>query len=98
MHFAAEAGITRQTLAKWHARWREARFADRHDRSAHPISSPRQSDPQIENPVEYPRRNLKLGPAMLTAATRRCQSVGATVARRSREEWNSGCQMRRPVS
>src|ERR1700712_307720 len=66
-HVAAEAGIARQTLAKWHARWREGGIAGLHDRSSRPASCPGQTDPQIEDLVEYLRRSMKLGPVMLTA-------------------------------
>jgi len=66
-HVAAEAGIARQTLAKWHARWREGGFAGLQDRSSRPLRSPRQTDRQVEDLVEYLRRNLKLGPVMLAA-------------------------------
>ncbi|SDP30079.1 leucine-zipper of insertion element IS481 [Nakamurella panacisegetis] len=66
-HVAAEAGIARQTLAKWHARWRECGLDGLHDRSSRPASCPGQTDPQIEDLVEYLRRSMKLGPVMLTA-------------------------------
>ncbi len=66
-HVAAEAGIARQTLAKWHTRWRQGGIDALHDRSSRPASCPGQTDPQIEDLVEYLRRSMKLGPVMLTA-------------------------------
>jgi transposase len=66
-HAAAEAGIARQILAKWHARWRDGGFAALRDRSSRPASCPGQTDPQVEDLVEYLRRSMKLGPVMLTA-------------------------------
>jgi hypothetical protein len=64
---AAEAGIARQTLAKWYSRW-EADGADGlQDRSSRPVSCPNQVDAQVEDVVCYLRRNMKLGPVMLVA-------------------------------
>jgi len=37
------------------------------DRSSRPVRCPNQTDPQVEDLVEYLRRNLKLGPVMLVA-------------------------------
>jgi transposase InsO family protein len=64
---AAEAGVARQTLAKWHARWLQDGESGLGDRSSRPVRSPNQTDPQVEDLVEYLRRNLKLGPVMLVA-------------------------------
>ncbi|HYJ57030.1 MAG TPA: leucine zipper domain-containing protein, partial [Mycobacterium sp.] len=66
-HVAAEAGVARQTLAKWHARWLEDGEDGLHDRSSRPVTCPNQTDRQIEDLVEYLRRNMKLGPVMLVA-------------------------------
>ena len=66
-HVAAEAGVARQTLAKWHARWLVDGEDGLHDRSSRPVSCPNQTDRQIEDLVEYLRRNMKLGPVMLVA-------------------------------
>ena len=66
-HVAAEAGIARQTLAKWYARWDTAGADGLVDRSSRPAGSPRQVDHEIEDVVVYLRRNLKLGPVMLAA-------------------------------
>jgi len=59
--------VARQTLAKWHARWKNDGEAGLQDRSSRPVSSPRQVDVQVEDVVEYLRRNMKLGPVMLVA-------------------------------
>ena len=69
-HVAAEAGVARQTLAKWHARWKADGPAGLQDRSSRPVSSPGQVDAQVEDVVEYLRRHLKLGPVMLAAELR----------------------------
>jgi transposase InsO family protein len=66
-HVAAEAGIARQTLAKWHARWLEAGDAGLGDRSSRPARCPGRTDRQVADLVEYLRRNMKLGPVMLVA-------------------------------
>jgi transposase InsO family protein len=66
-HVAAEAGVARQTLAKWHARWLEDGENGLHDRSSRPVTCPNQTDRQIEDLLEYLRRNMKLGPVMLVA-------------------------------
>jgi len=64
-HVAAEAGVARQTLAKWHTRWYVSGEAGLVDRSSRPLRSPRCTDSQAEDVVEYLRRNMKLGPVML---------------------------------
>ncbi len=64
---AAEAGVARQTLAKWRARWQEEGEDGLQDRSSRPFRSPNQTDPQVEDLIEYLRRNMKLGPFMLVA-------------------------------
>jgi transposase len=66
-HVAAEAGVARQTLAKWHARWQEDGEDGLRDRSSRPYRSPHQTDSQVEDLIEYLRRNMKLGPFMLVA-------------------------------
>ena len=76
-HVAAEAGVARQTLAKWHARWKADGPAGLQDRSSRPVSSPGQVDAQVEDVVEYLRRHLKLGPVMLAAELR---EFGITLA------------------
>ncbi len=66
-HVAAEAGIARQTLGKWYARWLEHGVAGLQDRSSRPVRCPNQTDSQVEDLVEHLRRNMKLGPVMLAA-------------------------------
>lgn len=66
-HVAAEAGVARQTLAKWHARWEEQGEDGLQDRSSRPYRSPNQTAPQVEDLIEWLRRGMKLGPVMLVA-------------------------------
>ena len=66
-HVASEAGVARQTLAKWHARWQEHGEDALQDRSSRPYRSPNQTDPQVEDLIEWLRRGMKLGPIMLVA-------------------------------
>lgn len=55
-HVAAEAGIARQTLGKWHHRWSEDGEAGLVDRSSRPHGSPRRTCVQVEDVVEWLRR------------------------------------------
>jgi len=64
-HVAAEAGIARQTLGKWHARWREDSEDGLLDRSSRPASSPHQTPVEVENLIETLRRDRKIGPVQL---------------------------------
>ena len=64
-HVAAEAGIARQTLGRWHARWREEGEGGLEDRSSRPHLSPDQTDPQVEARVCALRREHKVGPVQL---------------------------------
>jgi transposase InsO family protein len=64
-HVAAEAGIARQTLGRWYARWREEGEAGLEDRSSRPHHSPKQTDPDIEARVVALRRERKVGPVQL---------------------------------
>ena len=66
-HVAAEAGIARQTLAKWHARWRIDGEDGLLDRSSRPVRCPNQTDHQVEDLVEWLRRGMRIGPVMLVA-------------------------------
>ena len=54
-HVAAEAGIARQTLAKWHSRWEVDGEDGLRDRSSRPACSPNQVDTQVEDVVCYLR-------------------------------------------
>src|SRR6476469_10603141 len=66
-HVAAEAGVARQTLAKWHARWEADGEDGLQDRSSRPYRSPNQTDPQVADLLEWLRRGLTLGTVMLVA-------------------------------
>jgi transposase InsO family protein len=64
-HVAAEAGIARQTLGRWYARWQAEGEAGLEDRSSRPYRSPNQTDPDVEVRVVALRREHKVGPAQL---------------------------------
>lgn len=64
-HVAAEAGIARQTLGRWYARWREEGEAGLEDRSSRPLASPNQTDADVEPRVVALRREHKVGPVQL---------------------------------
>jgi len=69
-HVAAEAGISRQSLSKWHARWRAEGEAGLADRSSRPGTSPRRVAEKIADRIEQIRRSRKLGPARIGAELR----------------------------
>ncbi len=69
-HVAAEAGVSRRCLAKWHSRWTEAGAAGLLDRSCAPLSSPGRTDPDIEHLVEMIRRETKYGAARIASVLR----------------------------
>jgi transposase InsO family protein len=64
-HVAAEAGIARQTLGKWHSRWRADGEDGLLDRSSTPASSPHQTPVEVEDLIEKVRRDRKVGPVQL---------------------------------
>lgn len=64
-HVAAEAGIARQTLGRWFARWTESGEDGLSDRSSRPGSSPRQTPATVEDLIERLRRDRKVGPVQL---------------------------------
>jgi transposase InsO family protein len=64
-HVAAEAGIARQTLGRWYARWTEQGEDGLEDRSSRPHASPNQTDPAVEGRVCALRREHKVGPVQL---------------------------------
>jgi transposase InsO family protein len=64
-HVAAEAGLARQTVGKWYARWCEAGEAGLVDRSSRPVSSPGQTERWVEDRIEQLRRTEKLGPVTI---------------------------------
>lgn len=77
-HVAAEAGISRRCLAKWHARWRTHGENGLIDHSSRPVTSPARTAEDIADLVEALRRQTKHGPARLAADLERLH--GITVA------------------
>ncbi len=69
-HVAAEAGVSRQTLGKWHERWTVEGEQGLLDRSSRPGTSPNQTHGAIEDRVEALRREHKLGPVQLSGLLR----------------------------
>lgn len=64
-HVAAEAGIARQTLGRWYARWCAEGEAGLEDRSSRPLTSPNRTTPVVEARVVALRREHKVGPVQL---------------------------------
>lgn len=64
-HVAAEAGIARQTLGRWYARWCAEGEAGLEDRSSRPLTSPNRTTPEVEARVVALRREHKVGPVQL---------------------------------
>jgi hypothetical protein len=64
-HVAAEAGIARQTLGRWYARWCEHGEDGLEGRSSRPLTSPGQTPPEVEERVVALRREHKVGPVQL---------------------------------
>ena len=64
-HVAAEAGIARQTLGRWYARWQADGEDGLLDRSSRPRRCPHQTDPEVEARVCALRREHKVGPVQL---------------------------------
>jgi transposase InsO family protein len=69
-HVAAEAGVSRQCLSKWHARWRAEGEPGLADRSSRPKANPNQISDQLADRIEQIRRDRKLGPARIGAELR----------------------------
>jgi transposase InsO family protein len=61
-HVAAEAGISRQCLHKWHTRWLAEGEDGLLERSSRPQHNPRRSAPELEARIERLRRERNLGP------------------------------------
>jgi transposase InsO family protein len=76
-HIAAEAGVARQTLGKWYARWCEAGEAGLVDRSSRPVNSPQHTLSDVEDRIEQLRRDEKLGPVTIAG---RLAADGVTIA------------------
>lgn len=64
-HVAAEAGIARQTLGRWYARWQIEGEDGLQDRSSRTLESPNQTDADTEARVCALRREHKVGPVQL---------------------------------
>lgn len=64
-HVAAEAGVGRNTLGKWYARFQASGVAGLQDRSSRPSRCPHQTPVEIEDRVEQIRRQKKLGPVQI---------------------------------
>ena len=107
-HVAAEAGIARQTLGKWHARWRVEGEAGLLDRSSRPGHSPHQTPIEVEDLIEQVRRDRKVGPVQLVgilADEHDVQVPSSTISRvlerrgisRLRDLDVSGADLREPV-
>lgn len=64
-HVAAEAGISRQCLSKWHARWVAEGEAGLIDRSSQPGSSPTRTSPELTARIEQLRRSRLFGPGRI---------------------------------
>jgi len=65
-HVAAEAGLARQTVGKWYARWCQAGEAGLVDRSSRPLSCPAPTPDWVQDRIEQLRRTDKLGPVTIT--------------------------------
>jgi len=106
-HVAAEAGVARQTLGKWHERWTVEGEQGLQDRSSRPASSPNRTPIEIEDPVEALRREHKLGPVQLMGllAAEGTELTSSTIYRvllrrgisRLRDLDVSGADLREPV-
>jgi transposase InsO family protein len=70
-HVAAEAGISRQCLHKWHTRWQSEGEAGLAERSSRPRRSPRLTPPELEARIERLRRDRNLGPDRIAYELRR---------------------------
>ncbi|WP_345428984.1 IS481 family transposase, partial [Pseudonocardia xishanensis] len=70
-HVAAEAGVSRQCLHKWHTRWTIDGEAGLVERSSRPHRHPRRTSPQVEARIERLRRDRKLGPDRIAYELRR---------------------------
>ncbi|MGZ4518647.1 MAG: helix-turn-helix domain-containing protein [Mycobacteriaceae bacterium] len=86
-HVAAEAGVSRQCLGTWHARWTELGEAGLQDRSGRPARSPNSTPDDIVEKIVTLRRTRKWGPAriaaeLLTASIRIAASTVHRVLRR----------------
>jgi transposase InsO family protein len=104
---AAEAGLSRQALGKWHERWVSEGDEGLLDRSSRPGSSPNQTPTEIEDRVEALRRERKVGPMQLMGLLAEegieltCSTIYRILVRRGisrlRDLDVSGADLREPV-
>ena len=64
-HVAAEAGISRQCLSKWHARWQQDGEDGLRDRSSQPQGSPRRTSPDVVARIKQLRTDRTFGPVRI---------------------------------
>ncbi len=82
-HVAAEAGISRQCLSKWHARWCEDGEDGLLDRSSQPFGSPRRTSAALTEQIRLLRTTRKFGPARIAhELTRRGLRIAASTVHR----------------
>jgi transposase InsO family protein len=82
-HVAAEAGVSRQCLSKWKARYDELGEVGLLDRSSVPHASPTQLDPQVVAQIERWRRDHKWSAREITRELdRQGHRVSATTVSR----------------
>ncbi|MFE6823354.1 leucine zipper domain-containing protein [Streptomyces sp. NPDC057690] len=72
---AAEAGISRRCLGKWHARRRAHGQDGLLGRSSRPAVSPARTAEDVADPVEALRRRTEYGPARLAADLQRLHRI-----------------------
>jgi transposase len=68
---AAEAGISRQCLGKWHSRWQAHGEGGLTEHSSRPERSPHRLSAEVEQRIEHLRRDRKLGPDRIAYELRR---------------------------
>lgn len=84
-HVAAEAGISRQCLSKWHGRFLADGEAGLVDRSSRPLGSPTRTSPQLTQltrRIEALRRNRKFGPARIAQLAVEGLTISASTVHR----------------
>jgi transposase InsO family protein len=65
-HIADEAGVSRQRLGVWYARWQKEGEAGLHDRSSRPLRSPNILSDELGDLIEALRRETKKGPGRIS--------------------------------
>ncbi len=66
-HVAAEVGVSRQCVSKWHSRWVEDGEDGLVDRSSQPHGSPKRTSAAVTARIEAVRRERKLGAERIVA-------------------------------